>query len=789
MSLKPRSPRFLCLALILSGPFVGAGARADAPKPKVTFEEVSAQVFKNRCNSCHNADKQKGGLNLETYSTAMAGGGSGKVIEAGDSGASTIFKVVNHSEEPKMPPKSPKIPDPEIDLIKQWIDAGALENSGSTAMVKAKPKFEFKLDPSSMGKPVGPPAMPENLVTEPVVVSSKAPAVVAMAASPWAPLVAVGGHKQILLYGTANSRLLGVLPFPEGSINVLKFSRNGSLLLAGGGRGGQSGLAVVWDVKTGKRVFEIGKEYDAVLTADISPDHGSVALGGPSKIVRVYSTADGQLQFEMKKHTEWITAMEYSPDGVLLATGDRNNGLIVWEAATGREYFDLRGHTGAITDISWRLDSNVVASASEDTTIRLWEMENGNPIKSWGAHGPGVASVRFAKDGRLVSTGRDRVPKLWDQNGGQQRAFEAFNDLALEAVLSFDDALVVAADWTGEVRVFNAADGKRLANLASNPAPIVNRLEAAKTLLTTAQAAADAAQKAFAPFQEVVTAKSTLTDQANQALTAVSEQIKAGMALEKQLEPAYNAALNDEKATADALKGAREGLAKAVADKLAAEKAMTEKAAAEVVSLEALTAAKQAVEKSLVDKAEHDKVLVSAVDALKASKTAAESEKAAGEISKQASRSTELTAGLGLAGGRQSEAQAKLEKAVADKAATPAVLEKAVATMTAAEALAKSKEADLQAMAVKKSAAEKALTDARNAYKALEPVAVTRKAELDQAAAAKAAAEKGLADAKPALDLAINALNAAKAETDALAAEKKRADSAKSAMIDSPPKG
>ena len=86
-----------------------------------------------------------------------------------------------------------------------------------------------------------------------------------------------------------------MLPFPEGTIYVLKFSRNGDLLLAGGGRGGQSGLAVVWDVKTGKRVFEIGKEYDAVLAADISPDHGQVALGGPGKIVRIYNTADGQL--------------------------------------------------------------------------------------------------------------------------------------------------------------------------------------------------------------------------------------------------------------------------------------------------------------------------------------------------------------------------------------------------------------------------------------------------------------------------------------------------------------
>src|SRR4051794_3498104 len=366
------------LSMILSAFFLGAlvasssiKAADGAPKEKITYADHVAPVFRARCGTCHNPDKAKGGLNLDNFSAAMRGGGSGKVIEPGDAENSSILGVITHKEEPKMPPNAGKIPDAEIDLIRRWIDGGALESSGSTASVKAKPKFEFKLDPSALGKPVGAAAMPENLATEPFVPHARPSAVVAMVASPWAPLVAVGGHKQVLLYRTTDHPLVGVLPFPEGTIHVMRFSRNGDLLLVGGGRGGQSGLAVAFNVKTGQRVFEIGKEYDAVLAADISPDHGQVALGGPGKVLRVYNTADGNLMFEMRKHTDWITAVEFSPDGVLLASGDRNNGLIVWEAQTGREYFDLKAHTGCITDISWRLDSNVVASSSEDGSVRL----------------------------------------------------------------------------------------------------------------------------------------------------------------------------------------------------------------------------------------------------------------------------------------------------------------------------------------------------------------------------------------------------------------------------------
>ena len=377
-----------------------------------------------------------------------------------------------------MPPNSPKIPDAEIELIRKWIDGGALENAGSKAVASAKPKFEFKLDPASLGKPAGTPAMPESVSTEPFVPEAKPTAVVAMAASPWAPLGrGRRATSKCLLYRTTDFHLAGVLPFPEGAIYVLKFSRNGDLLLAGGGRGRSVRNRGGMGRQERNRVFEVGKEYDVVLAADLSPDHSQVVVGGPSKVVRVYNTADGSLATEMRKHTEWITAAEFSPDGVLLATGDRNNGLIVWEAQTGREYFDLRGHQSAITDLSWRLDSNVLASASEDGGVRLWEMENGGNIKTIGAHGPGVASVRFAKDGRLLTTGRDRFVRLWDQNGGKQREFEPFGDLALEAVISHDDSRIFAADWTGEIRVWDAKDGRRLTNLTVNPAPIADRIE------------------------------------------------------------------------------------------------------------------------------------------------------------------------------------------------------------------------------------------------------------------------------------------------------------------------
>jgi WD40 repeat protein len=480
-----RGARAACaLALLLVVPATAVPAEKAAAKgaskgPKVTYDDNVRTIFRERCFACHNTEKKTAGLDLSTYTGVMTGGGSGAVIEAGSSGDSYLFSLVSHTSEPHMPPKSEKLPADYLATIAKWIDGGALESKGSKAAASKKPKLDFALKGAPVGRPEGPPPMPERLSIEPVVRATRPTAQRTVATSPWSPLAAIPGQKQVLLYNTKTLELVGVLPFPEGIPEVLKFSRNGLLLLAGGGRGAASGRVVVWNVKTGERMFEVGDELDAVLGADISADQSLIALGGPGKIVRVYSTADGSLKSQMKKHTDWIYSVAFSPDGVLLATADRNGGIVIWEAATGREYSVLAGHASAVTALSWRIDSNILASASEDASIKLWEMENGTQVKTWNGHGGGVTSINFTRDGRLVSCGRDGVARLWDQNGAAKTGYSGFADVPLSVAYCDETNRLIAGDWTGAFRVFDAASGKQIGSLDANPPRLAERLDAA----------------------------------------------------------------------------------------------------------------------------------------------------------------------------------------------------------------------------------------------------------------------------------------------------------------------
>lgn len=458
---------FLGFVLVQTSAFVCA-------QEKLTYDDHVKPIFMQRCARCHSAQKKSSDLDLSNYTNLMLGGSSGDSIEPGDASNSFLYQLVTHEESPEMPPGGTKIPDKEISLIEKWINGGALENKGSKARIRKSTVAAVAGAIATRPEVV---AIPPRLPTESIGKTANSGAVVAMATSPWAPIVAISAPRQILLYQTQTKRLLGILPFPEGQASVLRFSRTGQLLIAGGGRHGAGGKVVVWDVALGDRITEVGAEIDNVLAADISSDHRLIALGGPQRMLRVYSTADGSLVYEVKKHTDWITSIAFSPDGVLLASGDRSGGLHVWEADSGNEYLTLGGHTKIVADISWRSDANALASVSGDATAKVWEAENGRQIKSWTAHPGGVTSVEFTRDNQVASSGRDNVAKLWQQDGKLIRQFEKMSDVPLSISFCNESKRLLCGDVSGTVKCWNAADGKSLGQFGFNVPSLAERLE------------------------------------------------------------------------------------------------------------------------------------------------------------------------------------------------------------------------------------------------------------------------------------------------------------------------
>jgi uncharacterized membrane protein len=127
--------------------------KQDAPKPEapvsadpVVYKEVLEPILASKCYSCHNAEKQKGRLRMDTYELMLKGGIDGDGIKPGSSADSTIVQRIELPEEDEehMPPSSKEQVTPdELALLKAWLDAGASPDAKAS---------ELKLDPALLQK-------------------------------------------------------------------------------------------------------------------------------------------------------------------------------------------------------------------------------------------------------------------------------------------------------------------------------------------------------------------------------------------------------------------------------------------------------------------------------------------------------------------------------------------------------------------------------------------------------------------------------------------------------------
>jgi WD40 repeat protein len=432
-------------------------AQVAKPAPTLSFDRDVHPILRKRCASCHNAERARGELDLTSFAGVVAGGASGKAAVAGAPEQSPMYTQAAHLEEPHMPPNAPRIPQREVDILCGWIEQGLTERSTDSGASSASQAVATSRDRSSAGTAGGliPPS-----------VSPRAAAVSAIAASPIAPVAAVSGRKEVLVYDIAARRLSGALAFPEGDVFVLKFSRDGKLLLAAGGIGARSGKAVLFETSTWARVSALGDELDAVLAADLSPDKMRVALGGPSRIVKVFANPGGELLQTFRKPTDWVTAASFSPDGLLTAAGDRFGGLFLWETRLGAEFLSLRGHSRAVTSIAWLAQSDGLVTAGEDGVIQVWDLHTGKLRSRWEAHPGGVLALDVDPSGRIASVGRDRQVRVWDAESKLIIDRGPTTDHATRVSWTSDPQTLLAGDYSGEVRLW------RLDQTASASLPV-----------------------------------------------------------------------------------------------------------------------------------------------------------------------------------------------------------------------------------------------------------------------------------------------------------------------------
>lgn len=99
--------------------------------PAICFERDILPIFVSNCakSGCHDAQSHEEGYELNSYANIVKKG-----IVPGNVAASEIWESIttNSGEEGMMPLNAPPLSARELDLIKRWITAGAVDSGACT---------------------------------------------------------------------------------------------------------------------------------------------------------------------------------------------------------------------------------------------------------------------------------------------------------------------------------------------------------------------------------------------------------------------------------------------------------------------------------------------------------------------------------------------------------------------------------------------------------------------------------------------------------------------------------
>lgn len=116
--------------LLLIAGVLGFLGDADAERVRVLLE--------TRCISCHGAEKQKGGLRLDSRDRILKGGETGPGAVSGQPDQSLLLQAVRHTAgDLRMPPKEKLTPD-QVDLLARWVQDGLKWIQPAAAASKAR---------------------------------------------------------------------------------------------------------------------------------------------------------------------------------------------------------------------------------------------------------------------------------------------------------------------------------------------------------------------------------------------------------------------------------------------------------------------------------------------------------------------------------------------------------------------------------------------------------------------------------------------------------------------------
>jgi WD40 repeat protein len=264
----------------------------------------------------------------------------------------------------------------------------------------------------------------------------------------------VGG--EVRVWDLATGRKVAEKTELSGPVWTVAYGKTGALAWGGGG-----GEIFLWALPGKGEPARFAGHKDGTECLAFSPDGKKLVSGGRDRAVKLWDVETGKPLWELADvHKAVVLAAAFAPDGSFV-TADKNGRLVRW-GADGQSGPVVPAHTGAINGAAFSPDGKLLATTGDDGLVRLWHTADLDkaevpPVWTVEGHGNGALGVCFSPDGtRLATTGHDKAVRLWETATGREAlALQGRTGLRFGIAFRPDGRQLAAASAEG-VKVWDA---------------------------------------------------------------------------------------------------------------------------------------------------------------------------------------------------------------------------------------------------------------------------------------------------------------------------------------------